>query len=452
MPALVVAPGEHNWLVKKTALLSAHPPRRGWAARRAVDVLRCSQPAEHSWPSLASKSSILDLARKIGVRTPWTSKLPRKGLAPSAAARLAARAPLVIKTDEDGNGGGVTICFDAPCAAARFAALAARQQTADVQQFVSGPTLTYDAVAMDGHTLGGVARAEVITHGQRGTAVVSRTIDCPQAADAVRRLFAHVGFTGVGASDFIVDSRTGDVLMIDPNPRFGYGQLLDGHALGIGDSLFARLRAAMLLSAASPSSRAGWPEPAPLAHSIAYMRFAEVHTHMFERMGDVAYCPDVYVPMPWTMPRMLRAIAHDELDVASESCSIRELRDPELGITQMCGRRGSACDGRCLPLATTTPVPGVAELLAAGGLCDPTSAWARAHFGCRRAARRAAARARATAGDGSAVTAATGVTAPPKQLEEELPPYSPAAWGERYGLSFCHNWSAPAAPSRTERM
>ncbi|KAG8457241.1 hypothetical protein KFE25_009820 [Diacronema lutheri] len=453
-PAIVIAGGEHTGLLRSTAERAVTDPsaRLSSRVRLAVDALRCSLADERFWPALRRKSSLLELARSIGIPTPWVAQPPSPaGFAPEVVDALAARAPVVIKTDADGGGSGVTICHGALCVRETLARHRSRGVAATVQQFVRGPTLTYDAVALDGHTLGGVARAEVLTQGQGGISVLSRTVDCPLAADAVRRLFALVRFTGVGAADFIVDSRNGAVLMIDPNLRFGFGQTVDGTALGIGESLFSRLRRAL-----SPAlARAEWPEPARPTHSLAYMRFNEIWPDMFRWLGgELAYCADVYVPMQWAVRQLLERVSRGALEVTLSGglgCSLREVRQPQLLVTQMCGRAGGPCDGRCRPLVTSTPLPTVADMLAPGGLCDPTSDWAREHFDCRERAERAAAAGRADAlgaparhAVGRAAWLEQGAPAEGAAAAPARGAYAPAEWRRRYGLSFCHNWTAPA--------
>jgi len=436
-PALVVAGNELTSLVRYAAQRSArvgvqsHRSIDG-ALRRAVDVLRCSSPLEHYWPALESKSSQLSLAKRLGVPTPWTVHVPRSGLSGAALERLAARSPLVIKTDSDGASRGVHKCYDAACTTHRLRALARDKRLVTVQEFVRGPTLTYDTVAIDGHLLGGVARATVLTGRSSGVAQLSRTLDCPQAADAMRILLSHIGFTGVAGADFVVDAASGRVLMIDPNLRFGAGQLIDGEAMGIGESLYGRLRRALT----GETPRVYWPVPGPPAHSIAYVRFQEVKA---EVLLDFYFCPDIYVPIPWRMAHLLASISRGLLEVDGSSCRMRDTRVPTAWIHNMCTRPGGPCQGRCRPLAKLTPALTVADLLRPGGACDPGSDWARAHTRCRARAALGSGHGRADGSDGGG--SAIGISSRFQASENETRPPSLLA----HGLAMCAGWT-PLGP------
>jgi biotin carboxylase len=181
--------------------------------REAVQRLRCSLPAEAFHNLVASKSGLVRVAAAAGVRVPSSVIVPAAGLeALDGAARqrvLKHPLPVIIKSDHDGGGFGVTICKRERCLDRVLVKLARAGERAVLQQYIEGPTAIYEGVGLDGHLIGGYARAEIVTLGRRGPPCLSRTINEPQLEAAAAALCRALRCTGLLTIDFVVDKRTG---------------------------------------------------------------------------------------------------------------------------------------------------------------------------------------------------------------------------------------------------
>jgi hypothetical protein len=82
-------------------------------------LLRCSLSSPQFWPALQSKAAMVELARRSGLRVPSSWALfpwaPPAGQVHALLHSSTVQLPLVLKSDIDGNGQGVTICKTAAC-------------------------------------------------------------------------------------------------------------------------------------------------------------------------------------------------------------------------------------------------------------------------------------------------------------------------------------------------
>jgi hypothetical protein len=222
-PALVLFVRDVASLVRSAAAHYASAEIKRASRREAASVLRCSLPAERFWAATLLKSEVLRIAAQQGVRTPWSVTLPKQ-LTPAALEAASLQVPVVIKSDKDGSGSGVVVCRTSLCARTALVRCTkpcgyANCSACTRQQFVVGHTMSFEASAVDGRLLGGFGRAEVLTRGPIGVARASVTLNAPEAAEAMRRLLAHLEYTGVAAADFVIEASTGRAYLIDPNLR-----------------------------------------------------------------------------------------------------------------------------------------------------------------------------------------------------------------------------------------
>ncbi|KAJ1621329.1 hypothetical protein T492DRAFT_887163 [Pavlovales sp. CCMP2436] len=232
-----------------------------------------------------------------------------------------------------------------------------------IQQYLTGPTLAYDGTALDGQILGGFARAEAAA------------------------------------------------------------KLLDGVVLGMGDSPLVRLWQAVSGELPLSHFAANWYTH--LAHSIVSLT---VFMHSPHPPSDLMYYPSVYTAFPTQLAeyegstwRKTTTLITDEHNQGLQCRYMDQRHQPGLSIQLMCGRPGaSVCTQlpACKPLAMSTPVPTIADVLAR--LCEPEYNW-RLFAHC-------AARARAEQEADTDARAAAFT----------LGPYDDGYWA-RNGLSLCRD-------------
>ncbi|MBW4024281.1 MAG: ATP-grasp domain-containing protein [Proteobacteria bacterium] len=210
------------------------------AALRAV--LQTSLGAPSGYADSCSRSGLMQLAERLGVR------VPRFTVTPDPAKRLEQAAswgyPVVLKVEHTCGGHGVTIATTPEQLAASVAAaagaplwlrmkhrlrnrvwrLTGREETAKapplVQSFVQGVPAMRTVSAWQGAVLDGISFVADKTHpAPTGPSTIVRHVENDEMADSARRLVAALGCSGFVSFDFMLNEATGEAALIEMNPR-----------------------------------------------------------------------------------------------------------------------------------------------------------------------------------------------------------------------------------------
>jgi ATP-grasp domain len=88
-----------------------------------------------------------------------------------------------------------------------------------IQTMISGQPVTAMLACWHGELLGVVGVEVLVSQGMTGAALVVRVIDHPQLTSAARSLAERLKMTGFCGLDFIRESNTGDLYLLELNPR-----------------------------------------------------------------------------------------------------------------------------------------------------------------------------------------------------------------------------------------
>jgi hypothetical protein len=183
------------------------------------------------------KSSTLQLARKLGVRVPEGKTVSSADAAVSAAATIGF--PVYVKTSFSWAGQGVSFCRDASEVAAavtlgrprswiRLRNLIRRvmhrdwyptETAIDVQRSIAGKPAMYAAVAIQGRMVAGFAGITQQTCAANGPSSIVWIGADAKMERMSKIMIGALGATGFIAFDFMIDDATGDIYLLECNPR-----------------------------------------------------------------------------------------------------------------------------------------------------------------------------------------------------------------------------------------
>jgi predicted ATP-grasp superfamily ATP-dependent carboligase len=171
------------------------------------------------------KTRLVTLARKVGVPVPAGEAVANETDAVAVASALGY--PVIVRPAFGSEGAGVAKCDDVLQVREAMRALPrvegwnpVTEKVALVQRFVSGGGRNRPAAVWQGRELAGVTRAKIRSYPEpRGPSSVARYVAEPQLAAQDARLMAALGATGFLSTQYIVDERTGEALLIEINRR-----------------------------------------------------------------------------------------------------------------------------------------------------------------------------------------------------------------------------------------
>jgi hypothetical protein len=233
----------------------------GWA----VKLLRRSFGALENFESMMSRAESMQTASKIGIRTPDTIAVANEAELEACLSQIGL--PAVLKVDGSWGGDGVVVARSRDEALRAFrrlrrpasrlrnvaralkrkdahyflAAVSPPKQHVSVQKFVAGRSSASAFSCWKGEMTGALYYDVLVADGAIGPPNVIRRVDCPQMAEASRRVAKHFGLSGIFGLDFIRDE-AGDVHLIEINPRTTQGGTL---AFGEGRDLPSALAASV---------------------------------------------------------------------------------------------------------------------------------------------------------------------------------------------------------------
>jgi len=221
---------------------------RGLATNRSVSVelrhlLEVSLGSHSGYDAACSRTHLLELATKIGVRVPASRAVDRSGALEAAAAM---GFPVMVKNNQTFAGEGVAIARDLAQLVASINAsdhgrdgLLLRSKRAaqrflwwlsgiwmpphtvfQLQQFIPGVPALHVVAAWQGRVLAGVSLLKACVNPQPfGPSTVVRYIDHPEMEETATRLVAALGLSGFASFDFVIAENGGGAFLIECNPR-----------------------------------------------------------------------------------------------------------------------------------------------------------------------------------------------------------------------------------------
>jgi hypothetical protein len=321
--------------------LHAAAPDSAMAARIAVSLGRME-----SYRVLAARSDFIAAARASGIAAPETIALT--GAADLDAGLKQLGFPVVLKADGSWGGDGIAIVRNAaeahrafrrlsiaPSRARSVARAVLRHDahflrdavlpphvTVSLQRFVPGTPATSAFACWQGRVLASIHMDVLESLGPTGPASVMRRVDCPQMEEAVQRIAARFGLSGLHGLDFIRDDG-GRLHLIEINARATQSSAL---ALGPGHDL-----AAALAGCLSPSVRGA----RPLATTNPVIA---LFPQEWRRDHSSDWLRTAYQDVPWDDPAVLRACTKPShaaprrrpgLTLAEDPCSVLPTQSAE---------------------------------------------------------------------------------------------------------------------------
>jgi hypothetical protein len=236
-----------------------------------VALIRRSFGMPENFAEMMSRAGSMQTSAKIGIRTPETVAVRDEQELDDCLSRIGL--PAVLKVDGSWGGDGVIVARskeDAHSALRRLlrpasrlrnvaravkrkdahyllAAFSPPPQHVSVQKFVAGRSSASAFACWKGEITGALYYDVLVADGAIGPPNVIRRVDCPQMAEASRRVAKQYGLSGIFGLDFIRDE-AGDVHLIEINPRTTQGGTL---AFGEGRDLPSALAASVTQCEAS---------------------------------------------------------------------------------------------------------------------------------------------------------------------------------------------------------
>lgn len=292
-----------------------HSEPRDSAIAQAIER---SLGAPQEYACILSRGASMQAARELGIRTPETFPVPDENALEDCFKALGL--PVVLKTDGSWGGEGVAIVKTRETARSAYrhlsrapsliwnvarafrrkdghyvaAAVAPQPRTVTAQKFVPGRPAASGFAAWKGEIVGAVYYDVLKADGIIGPPSVIRRVDCPEIAEATRKMARHFRLSGLHGLDFIRDE-AGHAHLLEINPRATQGGTLP---FGPGRDLAAGLASCV---AAGANLRAALPNDTVVFFPREWLNDPE-STFLREGFHDV----------PWDDPKILQSCLNDD--------------------------------------------------------------------------------------------------------------------------------------------
>jgi formate-dependent phosphoribosylglycinamide formyltransferase (GAR transformylase) len=216
--------------------------QKGEGDTRTALVLRRSLGPDSGFPTLESRSKLMDLARSLGVRTPETSVVTKDSLTPWL---MQNGFPAVLKADGSAGGLGVQVVHTMAMAENAFAELSAPplalravkralfdqdrtmikpslQRSAPVvnaQVLVKGRDATFSVACWEGEVVAAISLEVIKKQMEGGPSSVVRLIDHPEMSQCAEKIVRRLGLSGFFGFDFILGEQENCATLIEMNAR-----------------------------------------------------------------------------------------------------------------------------------------------------------------------------------------------------------------------------------------
>jgi hypothetical protein len=278
-----------------------------------VALLHRSLGNLENFEEMLPRAASMQASARLGIRTPETISITDLGQLNLTLDLLGL--PAVLKVDGSWGGEGVAVVrtkeeavaafhrLSRPVSRLRNVARALKRKDAhflidavfapkpvvNVQKFVAGRSANSAFACWNGEVTGEIYYDVLVSDGPGGPPNVIRRVDCPQMAEASRKIAKHFGLSGIYGLDFIRDD-AGDVHLIEINPRTTQGGTL---AFGQGRDLPAALASSVMRSEATR-------RPAIERDIVAFF------PREWQRDQASPYFLTGHHDVPWDDPAMLR--------------------------------------------------------------------------------------------------------------------------------------------------
>lgn len=274
--------------------------RLSQAMSDVLTLVRCSLGKSTFYGATLSKHETLEVAAKLGLRTPQQAHVVSVDDAICQAQNFAM--PVVLKGEFGYGGNAVRICRTLDEIAAAYGVLAAQGNNPRIvlQQYIQGCVAMRTAVVFNGQMLDSFAALMLHTHPPpSGPCSVAKFFDNEDTQHILSALVAEFGFTGFCAADFIIESHSQLAYLLEFNPRptpiAALGGL-SGHDLG--NALWCHL--------------AHVPRQVP-ASQILHDTVA-LFPNEWRRDAQSPFLTQAYHDVPWDDPLLLTAIIRGCVD------------------------------------------------------------------------------------------------------------------------------------------
>jgi ATP-grasp domain len=241
--------------------LTTVEPAKGSKVRALIEN---SLGSPESYPTVSSRYSLLKIAGEEGIRIPETKLITGPSELTSGQSGL--KLPWVLKADGSWGGHGVKMVqhprqaeqffleLSKPLSVTRFVKRLIvdrdpywlqtwwrhTRRAVVVQSYIDGRPANSAVLCWKGEVLASIAVEVVSAQGATGPATIVRVVDSPEMSLAAQRLARRLGLSGIYGLDFMIEEPTGDLYLIEMNPR---GTPLCHLQLGPGRDLISGLKA-----------------------------------------------------------------------------------------------------------------------------------------------------------------------------------------------------------------
>ena len=311
-PQLIV-PADEQVVALLHALVRHGPSAEGLDAA-ALAIITDSLGPPDKFDAMLMKSHTQALARRLGVRVPKGGTIVSANQAIALASDIGY--PVYLKTSFSWAGSGAVLCQDSDALVAAMAPATSRLAWAktwlrrrlhrdwyptgtptDVQQAIAGTPAMYCAVAWRGQVLAGFAGIKRKTRTPNGPSTTVCLGPHPEMAQAVEKMVGGLDATGFIAFDFMIEEATGQLFLLECNPRPNQVCHL-GACVGVD----LALALADVLEKAGASENSG---TLIATHEATVTLFPQ---HWQGNLPGAAP-PGVEVDVPWDDPGLLRFIS-----------------------------------------------------------------------------------------------------------------------------------------------
>jgi phosphoribosylaminoimidazole carboxylase (NCAIR synthetase) len=175
-------------------------------------------PAEAERSAIVSKYSFLERMTELGVNVP-TSRFVQTA-EEAAEWMLELQVPLVVKGDRGFGGREVRIVTDVEDLRSAVAAFAPAYGRVLVQQFIRGDNVSASVLYQHGEPIAWKAcRTSCCYPDAHSASTLHESIDHPELEGIIRAVGAATGFHGFAGLDFVVDSKSSELFLLELNPR-----------------------------------------------------------------------------------------------------------------------------------------------------------------------------------------------------------------------------------------
>ena len=237
-PRLIIPCGEPCIAALQAFVRAGEAGASGPLTPEMLATITASLGKPDQFDAMLLKGDTLKLARSLGVRVPAGATVATVDEALTVAERIGF--PVYVKKSFSWGGNGVISCRDANAVAqAVNSAAPARYRSGwftllrravhrnwipkpfdvEIQKAISGTPAMFTAVALNGRMLAGFAGTAQQTSSVKGPSSVAWIGQNAQMEEAARAMIGALGATGFIGFDFMIDDATGDVLLLECNPR-----------------------------------------------------------------------------------------------------------------------------------------------------------------------------------------------------------------------------------------